>query len=84
MPKNYIWQPKNRPIALPISNTRGSSISIIGALSSLLPQGFHYEVSKSTNIEEFKMFMTRLVVKLEDAAPEELEKRPYVCLDNHV
>ncbi len=83
-PKNYVWQSKYQVLNLPISSRRGSSVTVFGALSRLLKKGFYFETARSTNTEDFKLFIARLLTKLNREAPrKQLDSRPWLVLDNH-
>ena len=49
----YCWQPVTSHLDLPMNQERGHSITVFGAVSSILKRGFYFETGVSTNKIEF-------------------------------
>ena len=75
------WQKPDEPIPMVYPDTRGSSVTLIGALGTCIPGYVYFQTADSTNKEDCSEFLVNLSEKLppqEPGAPKRI-----VIIDNH-
>jgi hypothetical protein len=81
MKSTRVWTSTTDRITLPLTSSRGKSLTIYGSVSLATNTVFTYSTGTSTNIEEFNLFLEHLRSTVK---PEFKNRVIHLLLDNHV
>ena len=60
MKSTRVWTKASDRITLPLTSSRGKSLTIYGSVSLATNHVFEYSTGESTNINEFNLFLVHL------------------------
>lgn len=75
--QSRVWSYRDLSVKLHLAQKRFSGVTLYGAIGHCLNESV-FMTGKSTNIEEFKIFIQKVIAALRNP-----EDKPYLVLDNH-